>query len=176
MIKIKKSTRAYVANKGPWWYIATWFGCGQAPMASGTVGSLGALPFAWVIHYYFGANALFAASLIIFIVGCWASTQYLRHTGRVDDASEVVVDEVAGQWLLLAALPLSLPAYALGFFLFRIFDVLKPWPVSLADRKIKGGIGIMVDDMLAGLYPVIVLMLAQAFAPEATAALLEWIR
>lgn len=176
MIKIKKSTRRKVENKGLWWYIATWFGCGQAPFASGTFGSLGALPFAYIIQSQLGSMALFIASLLIFAAGCWASNAYLRHTNRVDDASEIVVDEVAGQWLLLAALFPTWQAYLLGFLLFRIFDVIKPWPVSLADRKIKGGVGVMVDDMLAGLYPILLFLALQAIAPQFATPLLDFLR
>ncbi len=141
-----------------WWWIASWFGCGLAPM-SGTVGSFGALPFAYVIQTTWGNGALAAASIIIFFIGWWASNCFLKHTNRTDDASDVVVDEVAGQWLLLAALYPTWQSYLVGFILFRIFDIVKPWPISVADRKIPGGLGIMFDDMLAGIYPVLVYML-----------------
>lgn len=176
MIKIRKSTRMKVENKGLWWYVATWFGCGQAPFASGTFGSLGALPFAYIIQTQLGNSALLIASFLVFAAGCWASNAYLRHTNRVDDASEIVIDEVAGQWLLLAFLAPTWQSYLLGFLLFRAFDVVKPWPVSLADRKIKGGVGVMVDDMLAGFYPIVLFVLLQAFLPEAAAQLSAFIR
>ena len=87
-------------------------------------------------------------------IGWWASNQYLKATGRDDDPREIVVDEVAGQWLLLAVLFPTWHSYLVGFILFRLFDIAKPWPVSVADRKIKGGIGVMFDDMLAALYPI----------------------
>ena len=90
----------------------------------------------------------------------------LKATGRNDDPSEIVVDEVAGQWLLLAFLFPTWQAYAVGFFFFRLFDVIKPWPVCVADRKIKGGLGVMFDDMLAGIYPVILFLLLQLVAPS----------
>ena len=140
-----------------WWWIATWFGCGLSPFFSGTMGSLGALPFAYVIQLYCGNVTLFMASVAIFIVGCQASNHYLRETGRDDDPKEIVVDEVAGQWLLLSALPpLTWHAYLVGFLLFRCFDMIKPWPISVADEKIKGGFGVMFDDILAALYPMVV--------------------
>lgn len=138
-----------------WWYIATWFGCGTAPVASGTFGSLGALPFAYAIQVTLGSAALFAASLIIFFIGWWASNEYLKAFGG-DDPREIVVDEVAGQWLLLSVLYPTFGSYLVGFLLFRLFDVVKPWPVSVADEKIGGGIGVMFDDMLAALYPILV--------------------
>ena len=142
-----------------WWWVATWFGCGMSPIVSGTVGSLGALPFAYLIQVNFGNGALAVASILIFLAGVWASDQFLKHTNRTDDASDVVVDEVAGQWLLLSALYPTWQSYLVGFILFRLFDIVKPWPVNLADRKIKGGLGIMFDDMLAGIYPVVVYLI-----------------
>jgi phosphatidylglycerophosphatase A len=138
-----------------WWYIATWFGCGLFPV-SGTVGSLGALPFAYIIQRYCGNTALFIASIVIFFIGWWASNQYLKATGRDDDPSEIVVDEVAGQWLLLSVMFLTWQSYLVGFVLFRAFDIIKPWPVSVADRKIKGGLGVMFDDILAAFYPMVI--------------------
>lgn len=153
-----------------WWYIATWFGCGLSPIVSGTVGSLGALPLAYLIQVTLGNVALAAASLIIFVIGTWASNQYLRHNPGVDDPREIVVDEVAGQWLLLSILFPTWQSYLVGFILFRAFDIVKPWPVSVADRDIKGGFGVMFDDMLAALYPILVYLLimveAQVFGSQ----------
>jgi len=146
-------------KKGSWWYIATWFGCGLSPIMSGTVGSLGALPFAYLIQRYYGSAALFGASILIFFIGWWASNEYLKATGRDDDPREIVVDEVAGQWLVLCVLFPTWHSYLVGFLLFRVFDIVKPWPVSWADREINGGLGVMFDDMLAALYPVGVYLL-----------------
>lgn len=154
-----------MADRGPlpFWHpahvIATWFGVGYAPFASGTFGSLAALPFAWCIHVYWGGLALLAASLVLFVIGCWAAELYIRRQGKGDDPGQVVADEVAGQWLLLAGLAPTLPHYAIGFALFRLFDVLKPWPVSYADRHLHGGFGAMLDDLLAGAYPLFLLFL-----------------
>lgn len=129
--------------------LSTWFGAGRLRPAPGTWGSLAALPFAWGAYALGGPAGVLLFSLAIFAVGCWASAEYVRVTGR-DDPGEVVIDEVAGQCLLLAAVAPGLLSYALGFALFRLFDVLKPWPVGWADRRVKGGLGIMLDDMLAG--------------------------
>ena len=142
-------------DKGWWWYVATWFGCGRSPFVSGTVGSLGALPFAWVIQSWGGNLALFIASVAIFLIGCKASDLYLHFTGCEHDPKEIVVDEVAGQWLLLSFLYQSWPSYVAGFVLFRAFDIVKPWPVSLADERIGEGFGVMFDDISAALYPVL---------------------
>jgi phosphatidylglycerophosphatase A len=130
---------------------ATWFGSGLLPAVPGTWGSLAALPFAAVIVFYFGPIALLLATVLVFALGVWTSELVARAIGD-HDPSEVVVDEVAGQWLTLALLPLDPVIYGLGFVVFRVFDILKPWPVSWADQKLPGGWGIMTDDILAGIY------------------------
>lgn len=138
----------------PWWHpaalIATVGGVGHLRPAPGTWGSLAALPPAWLLTTMMGTSGLAAATLIVSVVGIWASAVYVRRTG-LQDPSVIVVDEVAGQWLTLLAVPVDPLAYGLGFVLFRIFDVLKPWPVSWADRRVKGGLGVVLDDLLAGL-------------------------
>ena len=131
--------------------IATFFGAGLSPKAPGTVGSVAALPFAWILFEWGGAPALMLATMLIFLIGVWSGGIYANEIGQTDP-SAVVIDEVAGQWLTLLVVPTDLILYALGFVLFRFFDILKPWPVSWADRNIKGGFGIMFDDILAGVY------------------------
>ena len=132
--------------------LATWFGSGLLPGMPGTWGSLAALPFAWVIHLFYGPIGLTLAACIVFGVGVWAAEVYANESGA-DDPGAVVIDEVAGQWLTLAlAAPLDPLFYALGFVFFRIADILKPWPVGWADQRLKGGLGIMVDDILAAFY------------------------
>jgi phosphatidylglycerophosphatase A len=131
--------------------LATWFGAGRLPWAPGTWGSLAALPFAWGIAEFGGRTALLGAVAIVFFVG-WAAATGAARASRSSDPGWIVIDEVAGQWLTLAVAPLDPLAYVLGFALFRAMDILKPWPVSLADRHVPGGFGIMLDDMLAGLY------------------------
>ena len=131
--------------------LATWFGCGLLRPAPGTIGSLAALPFAAAILWIGGAWFLFLASLLMFFIGIPASDNYERLSGRKDPGS-VVLDEVAGQWLTLVPLSLSLEAFAIGFLLFRAFDIGKIWPANLVERRFGGGLGIMADDMIAGLY------------------------
>ena len=131
--------------------VATWFGCGLSPKAPGTVGSLGALPFAWMILAYgdwvWLAGAVVAASLI----GIAASRIVLRKSG-IKDPSFVVIDEVAGQWLALLPAGLNPYLFVAGFLAFRLFDIWKPWPVGWADRKVPGATGVMLDDLIAGIY------------------------
>lgn len=142
--------------------IATWFGAGLLPRAPGTWGSLAALPFAWAIARAGGWPALAVATALVFALGVWAAGQEARHTGAQDPGS-IVIDEVAGQWLTLLFAPLDPLSYALGFVLFRIADITKPWPASWADRKIKGGIGIMLDDLLAAAYALLVMLAYRRF-------------
>ncbi len=152
-----------------WWWLATWFGSGLCPKASGTAGSFAALPFALVLQYGFGNGTLFIASVIIFFVGWWASNEYLKNTGRDDDPKEIVIDEVAGMWLTVnvlsasAGIHFALLTYTISFILFRFFDALKPWPISWADRNIKGGFGVMFDDILAAMASIITFLVGLAF-------------
>jgi len=131
--------------------LATWFGSGLLPKAPGTWGSLAALPFAWLITMNAGPLGLAIATVFVFVIGIWASNVYVRHSGG-DDPGPVVIDEVAGQWMTLAAVPTDIRYYIAGFILFRLADIFKPWPVSWADRSVKGGLGIMLDDVLAAIY------------------------
>jgi phosphatidylglycerophosphatase A len=128
--------------------LSTFFGVGRAPAAPGTVASVVALPFAWLILAKFGAPVLVAASIAAYLAGVWATDIYARRIGG-EDPSECVIDEVAGQWLACAFAPLSLAGFSVAFVLFRLFDITKLWPVSLGE-KLPGGWGIMTDDMIAG--------------------------
>jgi phosphatidylglycerophosphatase A len=129
--------------------IATVFGIGRAPFAPGTVMSIVALFLAWPIAVFGGRFPLLMAGIAISAIGTWACEHYARDT-RQADPSEAVVDELAGQWIACAFAPVSLLAFALAFVLFRIFDILKPWPISRLE-KLPGGIGIMADDLGAAL-------------------------
>ena len=136
--------------------LATWFGSGLLPCAPGTWGSLAALPFAYAITVTGGPWALFAAAILIFLAGLWASGVYATAHG-IHDPGQVVIDEVAGQWLTLVPLALTPMAldpifFGIAFAAFRVFDVLKPWPVSYFDRNLPGAWGIMADDIAAGVY------------------------
>lgn len=144
----------------PFWHPAslacTWFGCGLMPVAPGTWGSAAALPLAWGMAWWGGSLTVALASLLCALVGWWAASVYVRRTG-VDDPCEIVIDEVAGQWLVLAAIPPEPMLYLAGFLVFRIMDITKPWPARWADRNIHGGLGVMLDDMLAAAYGAVVM-------------------
>jgi phosphatidylglycerophosphatase A len=142
--------------------IATWFGSGLMPWAPGSWGSLAALPFAWVIGRFGGGPGLVLAAAILFLLGWWASNVAISGSG-VADPGAVVVDEVVGQWLTLSVAPVDPLAYAVGFLLFRLFDIWKPFPASWADRRVKGGLGIMLDDVFAGIYAAFLLGLGRYY-------------
>ena len=131
--------------------IATWFGSGLLKPAPGTWGTAAALPFAWLIALYGGGLGLLVAAVVLFPIGCWAASRYDAGTGGHDN-SQIVVDEVVGVWLTLCIVPPDILHYALGFVLFRIFDIIKPWPIRWADRRVGGGFGVMIDDVIAGLF------------------------
>jgi len=156
--------------------VATVFGIGYFGAAPGTVMSAVAVPLAILIGLHGGGGmAILVASLIALAMGIAACNEHVRATGR-EDPSECVIDELAGQWLACAfcLLPLggvppaagiSLPAFAVAFLLFRLFDIWKPWPVGWADRNIGGGLGVMADDMLAGLMAGIGVILFRCLVP-----------
>ncbi len=141
-------------------FVATVGGIGLLPRAPGSWGSLAALPIAWLVLQHSGPYALGAAAILVFALGCWASAGTIRRTGE-DDPGPIVIDEVAGQFVALLPAAAELWQFALGFVLFRIADIAKPWPVSWADRRIKGGFGVMADDAIAGLYALAGLWLAR---------------
>lgn len=136
--------------------LCTWFGAGKLKPAPGTWGSAAALPFAWGLQVLGGSWLLIAAAIAISLVALWAIRQYLLHWPG-DDPKEIVIDEVAGQWLTLAFVPPDPLLYLIGFAVFRFFDVTKIWPASWADRHLDGARGVLVDDLFAGLYGMLVM-------------------
>ena len=139
--------------------LATCFGIGWTPIAPGTVASLAALPFAWLL-VLLGWRSLLAGALLVTALGIWACGVYVRQT-RAGDPAECVLDEVAGQWFALLPVAVQMRGgdwrpFVLGFIFFRLFDIWKPWPVS-AVEKLPGGFGIMMDDVLAGLIAAVLL-------------------
>ena len=161
------SVREHVVSavKTPSGFVASGFGLGLLPGAPGSWASAATLPLAWLIASQWGSVGLYAAAAIVFCIGVVASDRMIRRIG-IEDPSVIVIDEIAGQLLVLAALPMTLPAYIVGFIAFRICDVLKPWPASLADRRLGGGFGAMADDIIAAGY---------AFAAMALMTYLEWL-
>ena len=144
--------------------LATWFGSGFLPVAPGSWASLAALPCAAVLVWLGGPLLVLLFGAVVFVLGIWAADAYMAATG-VHDPPAIVVDEVVGQWLTLALVPADPLVYALGFLLFRIFDVLKVWPANFVDRAITGGFGVMLDDLVAGVYAGALLWLIVPWLP-----------
>lgn len=138
--------------------VATVGGIGYAPFMPGTWASAAALPVAWGLYHLGGALLLALATLFVFALGVWASDVTTRETGE-DDPRWIVVDEIAGMWLVLTVVPPDIVLYLIGFVLFRITDVFKPWPASWADRTLPGGIGVMVDDIFAAGWSALILII-----------------
>ena len=131
--------------------LATWFGVGLLPKAPGTWGSISAVPCAYLLMFLNGHRALVIAIFIFIVIGIWASNCAAKEFGEPDH-SRIVIDEVVGQWITFLFVPLDLSLYVAGLILFRLFDIFKPWPINLVDKRIKNGIGVMLDDIIAGIY------------------------
>lgn len=141
--------------------IATWFGAGLSPRAPGTMGSLASLVlWAPLVLLQTSWWARLLVALVVFLVGTLASNAIIKAGGK-EDPQIIVIDEVAGMGVTLALAANGWLSLLLGFALFRLFDIWKPWPVRLADRKVKGGFGVMLDDVLAGLYALPCLVLVE---------------
>jgi phosphatidylglycerophosphatase A len=154
--------------------VATFFGIGLLPFAPGTWGSAAAIPVAWVLHGLGGFPALVAATVAVTLIGWWATAAATRGTGD-HDPSEIVIDEVAGQWVALLPLSAGLwhagvdpwlfpwPGWVGAFVFFRLFDIWKPGPVGWADRR-NDALGVMLDDMIAGVLAAFVVAAAAGVA------------
>lgn len=136
----------------PWVALATFFGAGRSPIAPGTVGSAASFVL-WgpvvLLDAPLWARGLLVA--LVFALGIPACSRAVHAFGR-EDPKQAVIDEVAGQGLALLVAPAQPMQLLVCFLLFRLFDVWKPWPISVIDRRVHGGLGIMLDDMVAGLF------------------------
>ena len=142
--------------KNPIHLLALGFGTGCVPMMPGTIGTLVGVLFYLPMQtlswpFYIGVT------VVLFSLGVWLCDVTARHLG-VHDHGGIVWDEIVGFLITMTAVPPDWRFVLLGFVLFRLFDILKPWPISWADRNIKGGFGIMFDDILAGVYAGIILL------------------
>jgi phosphatidylglycerophosphatase A len=136
-------------------FLAFGFGTGLAPVAPGTVGSLpGVLLFWLTMDYGFYVQLAVAAMLVV--AGIWICGESARRIG-VHDHGGIVWDEIAGMYVTLFAAPVSVVGWALAFVFFRFMDIVKPWPIRDLDHRLKGGLGIMLDDLVAALYAAVLL-------------------
>jgi phosphatidylglycerophosphatase A len=139
--------------------LLTFFGSGLAPFAPGTVGTAVSMPFGLLIIYYFGASSLTTLVIVLSVISILEINKYEKEGGEHDDKS-IVIDETVGVWLTMAITfgGLSLwhneyvyyVAIILSFLSFRLFDIWKPSTIGYIDRKVKGGLGVVGDDLLAG--------------------------
>ncbi len=134
-----RSSLTYLATLGP---------IGHLRPAPGTIGSAIGVVSGYMIASY-GAGILVAVTLLVTIIGILAADAHSQATGR-KDAPEVIIDEVAGQWIALIILPLDLCWFAAAFVLFRFFDITKIGPIGIAEQ-LSGGVGVMADDIVAGI-------------------------
>ncbi len=136
--------------RSPACFLAFGFGAGLAPVAPGTFGTLVAIPI------YLAASTLplpayLGLTVALFAAGIWICAE-CEQVLQVQDHSGIVWDEIVGFLVTMIAVPASLHSILAGFLLFRLFDVWKPWPVRYFDRSVHGGLGIMLDDLLAAVY------------------------
>ena len=138
-------------------FVAFGFGTGLAPVAPGTFGSLPGVLLAWLtldMGIYFQLGIAAALS----VAGIWICGESARRIG-VHDHGGIVWDEICGMYVTLLLAPPTIVGFALGFGLFRLFDIAKPWPIRDLDHRLGGGLGIMLDDLMAALYALILLAL-----------------
>ncbi len=151
------------ALRDPFVFLATGFGAGLLRPAPGTWGSALALPFAWGLSLVPLAPRL-ALVLAAAAAGVWICGRAAERLG-VADHGGIVWDEMVGVWFALALLPVDLASALLAFAFFRLFDIAKPWPVSWADREVGGGLGVMLDDLIAGVLAGLATFLALRLLP-----------
>jgi len=147
-----------IALATPTGFLAFGFGSGLSPKAPGTAGTVAALVFAPALV----ALPLWAGVLVVglaFVVGCRLCGETSHRLG-VHDHGGIVWDEFVGMWLVLLFVPFQPLWWLAAFVLFRFFDILKPWPIRWLDRRVGGGFGIMIDDLLAAVYALVVLIAA----------------
>jgi phosphatidylglycerophosphatase A len=145
-------------------FIALGFGAGLAPFAPGTFGTLVAIPIALLLDRYAGTAGFAAAIVALFFAGAWASAVTGRALG-VPDHGSIVIDEVVAFLLVLFFAGLTPWRIGVAFVLFRLFDIVKPPPIRQLDASMKNGIGVMLDDLLAAGYTLLVLALAARLVP-----------
>ena len=140
--------------------LATWGGVGYSLIAPGTAGTIAAIPFYFLLRLL-PLYGYLACVLGIGLVACWAAGEAER-IFQEQDSKRIVIDEAVGFFITMTALPPTWPYLIGGFCLFRCFDILKPPPIRLIERKVKGGYGVVLDDVLAGIYAQISLRIIAA--------------
>lgn len=189
------TSRPLPLKGGAWHMLATLGPSGKVKFAPGTVGSLVALVLAFnIMHLSAGWLVLWVLTPFSIWLGTISANRYMHDKGSTHDPKEIVIDELAGMWLtivvwhlwlivvtdswelsqeLLSLVGWDVQFLAIGFVLFRFFDIVKPWPISYADKKIKGGWGVMLDDLIAAVFAGTLLYALYLFWPLITGDLAE---
>ena len=138
-------------------FVATGFFIGRVPVAPGTLGSLIGLPVCFLLsRLSFLQSLICILVFVLFAIGIASAAEKII---KRKDPGQIVIDEIAGLMVALAGLPFNLTTVLAGFIIFRVFDILKPFPIRIIDKKIGGGSGIVLDDVLAGVYGNLVVRL-----------------
>lgn len=142
---------AKVVLTNPVHFLAFGLGSGLSPMAPGTTGTMAAIPLAWLMAEYLTLPLYLAVTLVAMVLGFWICGRSSEMLG-VHDHRGIVWDEFVGYFITMIAVPQTWYWILLGFLLFRFFDIFKPWPAKQFDASLHNGVGIMIDDVIAGLY------------------------
>jgi phosphatidylglycerophosphatase A len=147
--------------KNPVHILAAGFGSGLSPFAPGTMGTLVAIPI-YLLIAGLPLLAYLTICLVTFVMGIWLCDKTSKDLG-VHDHGGIVWDEIVGYLVTMAGAPFGWQWILAGFILFRIFDILKPWPIRWLDKSVSGGFGIMLDDLVAGLFSAAILQMTYYF-------------
>lgn len=143
--------------QNPWHFIAFGFGSGAIPVAPGTFGTLIAVPF-YLVLQHLSFLLYFIIVMIIMIGSMWLCDRVSREID-LHDHQGMCLDEIVGYLVTMIGAPHGLPWILIGFGLFRLFDIWKPWPIAYLDEHVHGGIGMILDDVLAGVYSLLILQI-----------------
>lgn len=145
-----------------WYFIATGFGLGNMSYSYcvpiGTLGSMVAIPIWWILIYFFSYKIFLIFLIFGIVIGIYTCDKINKIIG-IHDHRSIIWDEFLGMWITLIVVPIYNGLWiSIAFLLFRMFDIIKPWPIEWADRVIKGGLGIIIDDILAGLVSMFIII------------------
>ena len=156
---MNKTPTAKQVFSNPIHFLAFGFGSGLAPIAPGTFGTLAGIPI-YVLMSHLSVPIYCGILILLCVLGVYVAGKSSRLLG-VHDHGGIVIDEIVGFLLTMVVAPEGWTWIFAGFFLFRLFDILKPWPINALDRELSGGLGIVVDDLMAGIYSGLSLLLIE---------------
>jgi phosphatidylglycerophosphatase A len=157
-VQDEAEVKGEVSLTNPVHLLAFGFGSGLSPRAPGTMGTIVAVPLYLLMAAFLSPHVYLGLIIVSFVIGIYLCGRTAKDLG-VHDHGGIVWDEFVGYWITMFMVPLSWYGVLAGFILFRLFDILKPFPIGWLDSKVKGGLGIMLDDVLAGVYAAICLQI-----------------